>query len=219
MLPLYASLPAEQQVRAFHSVPANTRKLVIATNIAETSVTVPGIRYVIDPGFTREKRYDAHTGMDSLDTIRISQVSAQQRAGRAGRTGPGKCFRLYSSEVYNAMEKATQPEILRSSLVTTVLYLKVLGIDDVLAFAFLTPPAPQAISMALQQLYVLGALDGKGGVTQLGHVVSKLPVEPALGKTLVMACRKGCAKEATIISSMLSVERVFYKWSFGEVSK
>ena len=193
MLPLYASLPAEQQVRAFHSVPANTRKLVIATNIAETSVTVPGIRYVIDPGFTREKRYDAHTGMDSLDTVRISQVSAQQRAGRAGRTGPGKCFRLYSSEVYNAMEKATQPEILRSSLVTTVLYLKVLGIDDVLAFAFLTPPAPQAISMALQQLYVLGALDGKGGVTQLGHVVSKLPVEPALGKTLVMACRKGCA--------------------------
>mgnify|MGYP004462583967 CR=1 FL=1 len=120
MLPLYASLPAEQQVRAFHSVPANTRKLVIATNIAETSVTVPGIRYVIDPGFTREKRYDAHTGMDSLDTVRISQVSAQQRAGRAGRTGPGKCFRLYSSEVYNAMEKATQPEILRSSLVTMV---------------------------------------------------------------------------------------------------
>ena len=212
ILPLYANLPAEQQVRVFQSVPADTRKVVIATNIAETSVTIPGIRFVIDPGFTREKRYDAHSGIDSLETVSISQVSAQQRAGRAGRTGSGKCFRLYSSDHYHQFMEKTLPEIQRTSLLSTVLYLKVLGIDDVLAFAYLDPPHPEALSIALRQLYVLGALDGEGKVTRLGHQISRLPVDPPLGKMLAIACEQGCAKEAIIISSMLSVERVFYSY-------
>ena len=210
ILPLYANLPAEQQVLVFQPVSSTTRKIVIATNIAETSVTIPGIRYVIDPGFTREKRYDAHSGIDSLETVPISQVSAQQRAGRAGRTGPGKCFRLYSSDYYHTFAEKTLPEIQRTSLLSTVLYLKVLGIDDVLAFAYLDPPSPQSLSIALRQLYVLGALDEDGRVTSLGKEISRLPVDPPLGKMLIRACEKGCRKEAVIMSSMLSVERVFY---------
>ena len=180
VLPLYAALPAEQQAEVFKPVPNDVRKVVVCTNIAETSVTVPGIRFVIDPGFSREKYYDARTGIDGLDTVRISKVSAQQRAGRAGRTGPGKCYRLYSSEVYNAMAENTVPEIKRSSLLSTMLYLKVLGVDDVLAFDYLDAPAPEAISIALKQLYVLGALDANGAVTTLGKEISGLPLDPPL---------------------------------------
>ena len=180
VFPLYAALPAEQQAEVFKPVPNDVRKVVVCTNIAETSVTVPGIRFVIDPGFSREKYYDARTGIDGLDTVRISKVSAQQRAGRAGRTGPGKCYRLYSSEVYNAMAENTVPEIKRSSLLSTMLYLKVLGVDDVLAFDYLDAPAPEAISIALKQLYVLGALDANGAVTTLGKEISGLPLDPPL---------------------------------------
>ena len=180
VFPLYAALPAEQQAEVFKPVPNDVRKVVVCTNIAETSVTVPGIRFVIDPGFSREKYYDARTGIDGLDTVRISKVSAQQRAGRAGRTGPGKCYRLYSSEAYNAMAENTVPEIKRSSLLSTMLYLKVLGVDDVLAFDYLDAPAPEAISIALKQLYILGALDANGAVTTLGKEISGLPLDPPL---------------------------------------
>ena len=180
VFPLYAALPAEEQARVFEPVPAGVRKVVVCTNIAETSVTVPGIRFVIDPGFSREKHYNARTGIDGLDTVRISKVAAQQRAGRAGRTGPGKCYRLYSSEVYAQMEESAVPEIRRSSLVATMLYLKVLGVDDVLAFDYLDAPAPEAISVALKQLYILGALDANGAVTELGRQMSALPLDPPL---------------------------------------
>ena len=180
VFPLYANLPAEQQSLVFQSVPSDTRKLVIATNIAETSVTVSGIRYVIDPGYTKEKQYDARTGMDSLDVVKISKTSAQQRAGRAGRTGPGKCFRLYNSETYEILEETTLPEIKRCSLMSTALYLKVLGIDDVIAFELLDPPDKSAVSIALKQLYILGALDEHGSVTPLGKRISELPLDPPL---------------------------------------
>ena len=209
VIPLYAALSAEQQARAFRPVAKGVRKLVIATTIAETSVTIPGIRFVIDPGFAREKNFDARTGMDSLDTVRISRVSAQQRAGRAGRTGPGKCFRLYSSAEFERMKENREPEIRRCSLLSTMLYLKVLGIDDVLGFAYLDAPAPEAISLALKQLFILGALDAEGRVTSLGARLAALPVDPQLGKTLLLACEAGCADEAIAISAMLSVERVF----------
>lgn len=178
--PLYAALPAEQQSLVFQSVDNDVRKVVIATNIAETSVTVSGIRFVIDPGFTKEKCYDAHTGIDSLDIVKISRTSAQQRAGRAGRTGPGKCFRLYNNEAYDHFEENTLPEIKRCSLMSTALYLKVLGIDDVIGFDFLDPPDKIAVSIALKQLYILGALDEKGTVTQLGKTISSLPLDPPL---------------------------------------
>lgn len=178
--PLYAALPAEQQSLVFQSVDSDVRKVVIATNIAETSVTVSGIRFVIDPGFTKEKCYDPHTGIDSLDMVKISRTSAQQRAGRAGRTGPGKCFRLYNNEAYEHFEENTLPEIKRCSLMSTALYLKVLGIDDVIGFDFLDPPDKIAVSIALKQLYILGALDEKGTVTQLGKTISSLPLDPPL---------------------------------------
>ena len=209
VLPLYAALPAEQQARAFRAASPGTRKVVIATNIAETSVTIPGIRYVIDPGFSREKSFDPRTGMDSLETTRISRGAAQQRAGRAGRTGPGKCFRLYSSAEYARMRESAEPEIRRASLVSTMLYLKVLGIDDVLAFEYLDAPAPEAISLALKQLLIVGALDDAGRVTPLGRRLSALPLDPQLGKTLLLACEEGCADEAIAMSAMLSVEKVF----------
>lgn len=218
VLPLYASLPAELQARVFDSVPQGTRKLIIATNIAETSLTIPGIRYVIDPGFTREKRYDANTGIDFLQTTKISQISAQQRAGRAGRTGPGKCFRLYNSNVYNMMVQNPEPEIRRASLLSTMLYLKTVGIDDVLAFDYLDAPSSESMSIALKQLFIMGALDEEGHVTPLGKRLSSLPLDPQLSKMILVGCSEGCVDEAMIISSMLSVDRVFYSFSPRQVA-
>ena len=180
VFPLYAALPAEQQAFVFQPVHSNTRKVVIATNIAETSVTVSGIRYVVDPGFTKEKSYDAHTGMDSLDIVKTSKAAAQQRAGRAGRTGPGKCFRLYDQQAYECFADTTLPEIKRCSLLSTALYLKVLGIDDVLNFDFIDPPDKIALSVALKQLYILNALDENGQITSLGKKLSNLPLDPSL---------------------------------------
>lgn len=218
VFPLYAALPAEQQARAFRPAGRGVRKLVIATTIAETSVTIPGIRFVIDPGFAREKSFDARTGLDALQTTRISRVAAQQRAGRAGRTGPGKCFRLYSSEEFARLRERAEPEIRRASLLSTVLSLKVLGVDDVLRFDFLDAPAPEALSLALTQLFLLGALDEAGRPTPLGRRLSELPLAPQLGKTLLLACEAGCALEAVAVSAMLSVEKVFVAFPTRETA-
>ncbi|EFJ40817.1 DEAH-box nuclear pre-mRNA splicing factor [Volvox carteri f. nagariensis] len=211
VLPLYASLPPELQVRVFRPAPEGTRRCIVATNVAETSITVEGVVYVVDPGVVKQKSYQPASGMDSLDVVAISRVQATQRAGRAGRTKPGKCFRLYTRTYYeHKMPNVTAPEIQRSSLVGTVLYLKSLQLEvDVLNFDFLDPPAVGALEDALRQLLVLDALDSDGNVTPLGLRMSGLPLEPALARALLAARELGCVREMISVAAMLSSEHVF----------
>lgn len=171
ILPLYAALPPEMQARVFSDPPEGLRRIVVATNLAETSVTVPGIVYVIDPGKTKRKDYDADTGMESLAVCDVSQTEAIQRAGRAGRIKPGKCFRLYTKQHFEEkLEKSAKPEIQRSSLAGTVLHLKSLSLGiDILSFDFLDPPPRSSLEDALRQLYILDAIDA-GADGQLSFI-------------------------------------------------
>eukprot|EP01156_Anaeramoeba_ignava_P018780 Anaeramoba_ignava/a92940_108.p1 GENE.a92940_108~~a92940_108.p1 ORF type:complete len:795 (-),score=220.25 a92940_108:34-2418(-) len=212
ILPVYSALPSEIQTRIFEPTPKGSRKVVIATNIAETSLTIDGIYYVIDPGFVKQKCYNPRLGMDSLVVTPISQAAARQRAGRAGRTGPGKCFRLYTESAYhNEMFPNTIPEIQRTNLGTTVLTLKALGINDLLHFNFMDPPPTQSLVSAMEQLYMLGALDEEGLLTKLGRQMAEFPLDPPLSKMLISSVSFGCAEEILTIVSMLSVESVFYR--------
>lgn len=209
VLPLYGALQSKMQRSIFDSVPSNVRKVIVATNIAETSLTIDGIRFVVDCGFTKQKVYNPVQQMESLVVVPISKVSAQQRAGRAGRTGPGKCYRLYSKESYTQMMDETIPEIQRANLANTVLYLKLLGIHDVLGFPYLDPPDEDAILDALKQLFILGALDEKGQATPLGKLMSAFPLEPKLSRALIEAILLDCGRDMVKIVSMLSVENIF----------
>ncbi|GIY82147.1 ATP-dependent RNA helicase DHX8 [Caerostris extrusa] len=169
ILPVYSALPSEIQTRIFEPTPSGSRKVVIATNIAETSLTIDGIYYVVDPGFVKQNVYNSKTGMDSLVVIPISQAQAKQRAGRAGRTGPGKCYRLYTERSYrDEMLTTPVPEIQRTNLAHTVLQLKAMGINDLLSFDFMDAPPPESVIAALEQLHSLSALDDEGLLTRLG---------------------------------------------------
>ena len=164
MLPLYGTLSPEVQAAVFAAAkPPGARKIVVATNIAETSVTVPGVRYVIDPGYVKQKAYNPERSMEALVVVPISRVAAQQRSGRAGRTAPGQCYRLYSSACLSAMPVETVPEIMRSNLANVVLTLKALGVGDVLGFEFFEPPDADQLAEALLLLHALAALDGERG--------------------------------------------------------
>merc|ERR1711988_1924682 len=163
ILPVYSALPSEMQSRIFDPAPPGARKVVIATNIAETSLTIDGIFYVVDPGFVEQKVYNSKTGMDSLVVTPISQAQARQRAGRAGRTGPGKCYRLYTESAYRQeMLPTAVPEIQRTNLSNVVLLLKAMGVNDMLAFDFMDPPPIQTMINAMESLWTLGALDDEG---------------------------------------------------------
>ncbi|MEW5299446.1 MAG: hypothetical protein WDW36_002464 [Sanguina aurantia] len=212
LLPLYASLPPDLQVRVFRPAPPGVRRCILATNVAETSVTVDGVVYVVDSGVVKQKHYQASSGVDSLDVVPISRVGATQRAGRAGRTRPGKCYRLYSKPYYEkVMPAVTTPEIQRSALVSTVLYLKSLDLQDfdVLTFGFLDPPGGEALEDALRQLYVLDALDRDGDITALGRKMCGMPLEPSLARALMAARKLGCLPELMTVAAMLSAEHVF----------
>jgi len=212
ILPVYSALPSEMQSRIFEPATAGTRKVVIATNIAETSITIDGIYYVVDPGFVKQKAYNAKLGMDSLVVVPISKAQAKQRAGRAGRTGPGKCYRLYTEAAFqNEMLDNSVPEIQRTNLSNTVLMLKALGINDLLHFDFMDPPPTQTLVSALQQLYALGALDTEGLLTRLGRKMAEFPLEPQLAKMLIASVELGCSEEILTVVAMLSVENVFYR--------
>jgi len=183
VLPVYSALPSEMQSKIFEPAPPGSRKVVIATNIAETSITIDGIYYVVDPGFVKQKAYNPKLGMDSLVVIPIAKSQAKQRAGRAGRTGPGKCYRLYTENAFrNEMLDNSVPEIQRTNLGNTVLTLKAMGINDLLAFDFMDPPPQQTLITALQSLYALGALDNEGLLTRLGRKMAEFPLEPPLSK-------------------------------------
>lgn len=211
--PLHGSLPPEMQVRVFSPAPPNCRRFIVATNIAETSLTVDGVVYVIDSGYVKQRQYNPSTGMYSLDVVQISRVQADQRTGRAGRTCPGKCYRLYPADVYNEeFLDATVPEIQRSSLAGTVLYLKSLNISDIdiLKFDFLDPPSRESLEDALRQLYLIDAIDENGLLTHVGRTMAELPLEPSLSRTLIEANELGCLSQALTVAAMLSAETVLH---------
>jgi ATP-dependent RNA helicase DHX8/PRP22 len=212
ILPVYSALPSEMQTKIFEPAPPGARKVVVATNIAETSLTIDGIYYVVDPGFAKQKCYNPKIGMDSLVVAPISQAAARQRAGRAGRTGPGKCYRLYTESAYkNEMLPTSVPEIQRTNLGNTVLTLKAMGINDLLNFDFMDPPPQQTLIAAMQQLYYLGALDEEGLLTKLGRKMAEFPLEPPLSKMLIQSVSLGCSDEILTVVAMLSVQNVFYR--------
>ncbi|KAH8693426.1 pre-mRNA-splicing factor ATP-dependent RNA helicase prp22 [Phaeosphaeriaceae sp. PMI808] len=210
ILPVYSALPTEMQSRIFE--PALNRKIVIATNIAETSITIDNIYYVVDPGFVKQKAYDPKLGMDSLIVTPISQAQASQRAGRAGRTGPGKCFRLYTEAAYQSeMLPSPIPDIQRQNMSNTILMLKAMGINDLLRFDFMDPPPVNATLTALEELYTLGALDDEGLLTSLGRQMTYFPMVPSLAKVLLAAVELECTDEMLSIVAMLNLANVFYR--------
>ena len=211
--PIYANLPSELQSKIFEPTPPNARKVVLATNIAETSLTIDGIVYVIDPGFVKENVYNAKTGMESLVVTPCSRAAAGQRAGRAGRVGPGKCFRLYTKwAYYNELMDNTTPEIQRTNLNGVVLTLKSLGINDLIDFDFMDPPPAETLIRALEQLYALGALNDKGELTKIGRQMAEFPTDPMLAKSILAADKYGCVDEVLSIIAMLGeASALFYR--------
>lgn len=183
IFPVYSTLPSEMQTRIFDPTPPGERKVIIATNIAEASLTIDGIFYVIDPGFAKQKVFNPKTGVDALVVAPISQASAKQRSGRAGRTGPGKCFRLYTEHAFKTeMMPMSVPEIQRANLGNTVLQLKAMGVNDIIHFDFMDPPPIQTLVNAMETLYSLGALDEEGLLTRLGRRMAEFPLDPTLSK-------------------------------------
>ena len=202
--PIYANLPTDLQAKIFEPTPPNARKVVLATNIAETSLTIDGIVYVIDPGFVKENQYNPRSGMESLVVVPCSRASAGQRAGRAGRVGPGKCFRLYTKQAWkNELDSNTMPEIQRTNLTGVILLLKSLGINDLLDFDFMDPPSTDTIVRAVEQLYALGALNNAGELTKIGRQMAEFPTDPMFARAILAADKYGCVSEVLSIIAML----------------
>lgn len=210
-LPLYAGLPRADQEAVFGPVPRGKRKVVVATNIAETSLTLEGVVYVVDSGFSKQRFYNPITNLETLVVAPISRASAEQRAGRAGRVRPGKCFRLYTEEAFaTELPAAAVPEIQRSSLAPTVLQLKALGVDNIMRFDWLSPPSPEAMVRALELLFALGIIDRAAKLTRpLGTQAAEVPLEPMLAKTLLEASELGCSEEALTVAASLCVQSVW----------
>lgn len=212
VLPIYSQLPADLQAKIFQRAPPGQRKCIVATNIAETSLTVDGIIFVIDTGYCKLKVYNPRIGMDALQIYPISQANARQRAGRAGRTGPGRAFALYTQRQYQQeLLSSTVPEIQRTNLANTVLLLKSLGVEDLLSFHFMDPPPEDTILNSMYQLWILGALDGTGALTPLGRQMAEFPLDPPQCHMLIVSGHMKCSAEVLIIVSMLSVPSVFYR--------
>lgn len=219
VVPLYSSLPPVQQQKIFSAAPPARyaggppgRKIVISTNIAETSLTIDGIVYVVDPGFFKQKVYDPRVRVESLLVTPISKASANQRKGRAGRTRPGKCFRLYTEEAFEKeLIPQTYPEILRSNLSSVILTLLRLGVKDLVHFDFMDPPAPETLMRALELLNYLGAISDEGELTQFGQMMADFPLAPELAKCLSVSPDYGCSEDMLTIVAMISVPSVFVR--------
>eukprot|EP00927_Polykrikos_kofoidii_P043542 TRINITY_DN37611_c0_g1_i1.p1 TRINITY_DN37611_c0_g1~~TRINITY_DN37611_c0_g1_i1.p1 ORF type:complete len:1314 (+),score=272.56 TRINITY_DN37611_c0_g1_i1:116-4057(+) len=210
ILPIYSQLPSDLQAKIFES--SEKRKIIVATNIAETSLTVDGITFVIDTGYCKLKVYNAKMGMDSLQVTPISQANANQRKGRAGRTAPGTCWRLYTEcAFFGEMLSATIPEIQRTNLSNVVLLLKSMGVKDLLSFGFMDPPPQETILSSMFQLWMLSALDNLGDITPLGCKMAQFPLDPPLSKMLIVAEELGCSSEVMTVVSMLSVPSIFFR--------
>ncbi len=204
ILPLYARLSVEEQERVFK--PGGSRRIVLATNVAETSLTVPGIRYVVDTGLARVKRYSYRNKVEQLQVEPISQASANQRAGRCGRVAAGICIRLYDETEFGRRPRFTDPEILRSSLAAVILRMKSLGLGDVRAFPFVEPPPARAIADGYDLLAELNAVDENGELTEIGRALARLPVDPRIGRMLLAARDNQALAEVLIIAAALSVQ-------------
>ncbi|GAB1526013.1 Helicase associated domain (HA2) [Rhizoctonia solani] len=212
VLPIYSQMPADLQAKIFEATSDGRRKVIVATNIAETSLTVDGILYVVDSGYSKLKVYNPKVGMDALQITPVSQANANQRTGRAGRTGAGFCYRLYTEMAFrNEMFPNTIPEIQRTNLANTVLLLKSLGVKNLLEFDFMDPPPQANILNSMYQLWVLGALDNVGDLTPVGRKMSEFPMEPSMAKMLITSVEYKCSAEMLTIVSMLSVPSVFYR--------
>lgn len=208
--PLYAGLSPGAQLEAFRPPRRGTRKVVVATNVAETSVTIEGIVYVIDCCFAKQKAYDPDRGMESLFVAPVSKASANQRAGRAGRVRPGKCFRLCTELDYRSLAEVTAPEIVRSDLASVVLQIKAMGIDNIMNFEWVSPPPEANMIKALELLYALRALDDDAKLTNpLGIHLAELPVEPQLGKMLLVSGEMGCVREALTVAAYMQVRSLW----------
>jgi ATP-dependent RNA helicase DHX8/PRP22 len=207
--PLFAAMPPEEQMRAFEPAPPGARKVVLATNIAETSLTINGIRYVVDTGLTKRRVYHPRSGVDELVVAPIAVSQATQRAGRAGREGPGKCFRLYCEDVMRILEPHVTPELLRTNLSGVVLQLKAMGVDDILSFPFIDPPPREALVRSLELLYALGALGGDGRLNAVGRKMSRFPLEPMAARAILAGHDEACAEDVIAVVSMLTTDNVF----------
>lgn len=203
VLPLYARLPTAEQQRVF--APHTERRVVLATNVAETSLTVPGIRYVVDPGTARISRYSRRTKVQRLPIEPISQASAAQRAGRSGRTAPGVCIRLYSEEDFESRPRYTDPEILRTNLAAVILQMTALGLGDVEDFPFLDPPDRRSIRDGVALLQELGAFDREAQLTEIGRRLARLPLDPRIGRMILQADTEGCVREVLVLAAALSI--------------
>jgi len=210
--PLYAALPHEIQRIAFERPKSpNIRKVILATNIAETSVTIENVKYVIDTLKCKVRCWNNGTGMESLILSNISQAQAAQRAGRAGRTSQGFCFRLCTEDAFFSLDLVTPPEILRVNLAHVVLQLKSIGIEDIISFYYVTPPSKQSLLKAVELLYALGALDLKFNLTQHGENMAKLPLDPIFANLILLSRKYNCVKEMIIVVAMATVETLFYR--------
>lgn len=211
VLPLFAALPQVAQQRVFLPAPPRTRKVILATNIAETSVTVSGVRFVVDCGKAKVKQFRSRLGLDSLLVKPISKSAAIQRKGRAGREAPGQCYRLFTEKDYLALDEVNTPEILRCDLSQAILNMKARGVDNVMGFPFLTRPPRESLEKALLQLLSIQALDDSGQISEIGEHIAKLPLTPTLGRVLLAASENGpdCLLDVIDIISCLSVETIF----------
>ncbi|KAM4620774.1 ATP-dependent RNA helicase DHX33 [Polymixia lowei] len=213
VIPLYASLPPVQQLRVFQPAPKGCRKVILSTNIAETSITISGIKYVIDTGMVKAKHFNPDSGLEVLAVQRVSKAQAWQRAGRAGREDSGSCYRLYTEEEFDNLIPMTVPEIQRCNLASVMLQLLALGIPDVVNFDFMSKPSPEAIRCAVEQLALLGAVERKEeqvSLTALGKKMASFPLEPRYAKTILLSQDFSCSEEILSIVSLLSVDTVLY---------
>ena len=218
VIPIYSTLPPYLQEKIFEPPPKKNkkgifgRKIIVATNIAESSITIDGIVYVVDPGFTKQKVFNPRGKMESLLINIISKENADQRAGRAGRTQNGKCFRLYTKESYEKeLKKSSIPEILRSNITSVVLNLLKLGIKDLVHFDFIDPPAPETMMRAIEMLNYLGAMDDDGNLTELGSQMNQFPLEPELAKIVLAGVKYKCVNDMLTIAATLSVKSPFLR--------
>ncbi|XP_059004968.1 ATP-dependent RNA helicase DHX33 isoform X2 [Mustela lutreola] len=213
VLPLYASLPYAQQLRVFQAAPKGCRKVIVSTNIAETSITITGIKHVVDTGMVKAKMYNPDSGLEVLTVQRVSKAQAWQRTGRAGREGSGVCYRLYTEDEFEKFEKMTVPEIQRCNLASVLLQLLAMKVPDVLTFDFMSKPSPDHIQAAVAQLDLLGALEQKDGqltLTPVGRKMAAFPLDPKFAKTLLLSPKFHCTEEILTIVSLLSVDSVLY---------
>lgn len=206
VLPLYSLLPTQEQMKVFEKVPKGTRLCVVATNVAETSLTIPNVRYVVDCGRAKQRVYDQETGVQKFKVSWVSKASADQRAGRAGRTGPGHCYRIYSSAVYERdFSQFSAPEISRMPIEGLVLQMKAMGIHHIVNFPFPSPPPRDSLAKGIELLQFLGALDSQSQLTDLGQQMSLFPLNPRHAKMLLIGNQHGCMGYIIAIVAALSV--------------